>query len=148
VFGIVGDGGLAMQLGEFSTAVRYGSPLKLLMIKNNMLNRIAWEQMILQSAIRLRAAADRFRQGSGSHGGRGFRISTLEDIDRVLGEAFAAPEATIIEAVVDAYEPLFPPKMPPDYAENFKHALPETPGHESIEAAVFDEPLRTMMKAE
>ncbi|TGV29458.1 pyruvate oxidase, partial [bacterium M00.F.Ca.ET.168.01.1.1] len=46
VAAIVGDGGLAMQLGEFSTAVRYGIPLKVLVIKNNVLNQIAWEQMM------------------------------------------------------------------------------------------------------
>lgn len=43
---VVGDGGLAMQLGEFSTAIRYGIPLKLLVLKNNILNQIAWEQMM------------------------------------------------------------------------------------------------------
>ena len=37
VFAVVGDGGFAMQLGEFSTAVRYHVPLKILVIKNNML---------------------------------------------------------------------------------------------------------------
>jgi pyruvate dehydrogenase (quinone) len=46
VFAVVGDGGFAMQLGEFSTAVRYRIPLKLLVIKNGMLNQIAWEQMM------------------------------------------------------------------------------------------------------
>src|SRR5690606_33371071 len=46
VFAVVGDGGFAMQLGEFSTAVRYRIPLKVLVLKNNMLNQIAWEQMM------------------------------------------------------------------------------------------------------
>ncbi|MFD2029199.1 hypothetical protein ACFSKM_00485 [Ancylobacter dichloromethanicus] len=31
----------------------------------------------------------------------------------------------LIEAVVDAAEPMMPPKMPPDYAENFRKALPK-----------------------
>src|ERR1044071_570813 len=42
LFAIIGDGGFAMQLGEFSTAVRHELPLKVLVIKNGMLNQIAW----------------------------------------------------------------------------------------------------------
>ena len=40
LFAVVGDGGFAMQLGEFSTAVRH---LLLLVIENNMLNQITWK---------------------------------------------------------------------------------------------------------
>jgi pyruvate dehydrogenase (quinone) len=53
----------------------------------------------------------------------------------------------VIEALVDAYEPMMPPKLPPDYAENFRKALPETPGHERIEANLAEEPLKTMVAA-
>jgi pyruvate dehydrogenase (quinone) len=47
--------------------------------------------------------------------------------------------------VVDAYEPMMPPKMPADYAQNFRKALAETPGREQIEDNLNREPLRTMM---
>jgi len=40
-----------------------------------------------------------------------------------------------------------PPKMPPDYAENFRKALRKTPGREAIEASIAKEPARTMMVA-
>ena len=53
----------------------------------------------------------------------------------------------MIEAVVDAYEPMMPPKMPPDYAKNFQAALPETPGHEKIAENISAEPFSNMMKA-
>lgn len=36
------------------------------------------------------------------------------------------------------------PMMPPDDAENFRKALPQTPGHAEIEATLAEEPLRTM----
>ena len=57
--------GLAVPLGEFSTAVRYRIPLKVLVIKNNMLNQIAWEKMLFlgnpQFGIELPSALARDR---------------------------------------------------------------------------------------
>jgi len=148
IFAIVGDGGFAMQLGEFSTAVRYKIPLKLLVIKNNMLNQIAWEQMMFlgnpQFGCELQPID--FAMAAESMGGIGFSISRPEDVEDVLDRAFAAEGPVVIEAVVNAAEPMMPPKMPPDYAKNFKKALPETPGHEEIEATIAEEPLKTMME--
>ncbi|MER8696245.1 thiamine pyrophosphate-binding protein [Mesorhizobium opportunistum] len=149
VAAIVGDGGFAMQLGEFSTAVRYKIPLKLLVIKNNMLNQIAWEQMMFlgnpQFGCELQPID--FAKAAEAMGARGFRIERADQIETVLDEAFAAEGPVVIEAVVDAYEPLMPPKMPPDYAKNFRQALPQTPGRERIEENIAREPAKSMMDA-
>jgi pyruvate dehydrogenase (quinone) len=145
---VVGDGGLAMQLGEFSTAVRYGIPLKLLVIKNNMLNQIAWEQMMFlgnpQFGCELQPID--FAMAAQAMGGKGFSITSEAEIAGALDAAFAEPGPVIIEALVDRYVPMLPPKVPEDYRKNFEKALPETPGHEQIEANVAEEPLATMMK--
>src|SRR5262249_21161140 len=42
----VGDGGFAMLMGEFATAVQYKLPIKVVVIKNNSLAQIKWEQMV------------------------------------------------------------------------------------------------------
>lgn len=150
VFAVVGDGGFAMQLGEFSTAVRYRIPLKVLVLKNNMLNQIAWEQMMFlgnpQFGCELQPID--FAMAAEAMGGIGYSVSRPEDVESMLDAAFAVDGPVVIEAVVDAYEPMMPPKMPPDYAKNFRKALPETPGHEEIAANVAEEPLKTMMTAE
>jgi pyruvate dehydrogenase (quinone) len=147
---VVGDGGFAMQLGEFSTAVRYRIPLKVLVIKNNMLGQIQWEQMMFlgnpQFACELQPID--FAKAAEAMGGRGFTLDDPDQVDRILDEAFATEGPVVIEAVVDPFEPMMPPKLPPDYAKNFRKALPETPGHERIEANVQQEPLRTMMNPE
>src|SRR5690606_21405294 len=147
VFAVVGDGGLAMQLGELSTAVRYHIPLKVLVLKNNMLNQIAWEQMMFlgnpQFACELQPID--FAMAAKAMGGSGYSVSRAEDVDAVLDAAFAEEGPVLIEAVVDPYEPMMPPKMPSHYRRNFAAALPETPGRERIEANVAQEPLRTMM---
>ena len=41
----VGDGGLTMLMGEFATAVQYSLPIKVIVIKNDTLGMIRWEQM-------------------------------------------------------------------------------------------------------
>jgi pyruvate dehydrogenase (quinone) len=147
VFAVVGDGGLAMQLGEFSTAVRYRIPLKLLVIKNNMLNQIAWEQMMFlgnpQFACELQPID--FAMAAQAMGGIGYSVTRPEEIEGVLDAAFAAEGPVIIEAVVDAYEPMLPPRMPDEYRKNMRTALQKTPGGKEIEANLAQEPLKTMM---
>lgn len=147
VLAVVGDGGFAMQLGEFSTAVRHRIPLKMLVIKNGMLNQIAWEQMMFlgnpQFACELQPID--FTLAAKALGGIGYRISRPEEIDGVLDAAFADEGPVIIEAVVDAYEPMMPPRMPEDYRRNMKKALNETPGRAQIEANLAQQPLKTMM---
>jgi pyruvate dehydrogenase (quinone) len=144
---VVGDGGFAMQLGEFSTAVRQRIPLKLLVIKNNMLNQIAWEQMMFlgnpQFGCELQPID--FAKAAEAMGGRGFSIERAEEVQPVLDEAFAAPGPVVIQAVVDAYEPMMPPKMPPDYARNFMKSLPQTQGKERIAENVSKEPAHSML---
>jgi pyruvate dehydrogenase (quinone)/pyruvate oxidase len=44
--GFVGDGGFTMLMGEFATAVKYRLPIKIVVIKNNTLGQIKWEQMV------------------------------------------------------------------------------------------------------
>jgi pyruvate dehydrogenase (quinone) len=147
IFAVVGDGGLAMQLGEFSTAVRYKIPLKILVIKNNMLNQIAWEQMMFlgnpQFACELQPID--FAMAAVAMGGLGYSITRPEDVDGTLDAAMAAEGPVIIESVVDAYEPMMPPRMPDEYRKNMQKALPQTPGSDEIEANLAKEPLRTMM---
>ncbi|MGD9923519.1 MAG: thiamine pyrophosphate-dependent enzyme, partial [Pseudorhodoplanes sp.] len=150
IFAIVGDGGFAMQLGEFSTAVRYGIPLKLLVIKNNMLNQIAWEQMMFLGNPQFGGELQPidFVKAAEAMGGRGFSITRHGEIEDVFDRAFSTEGPVVIEAVVDPYEPMMPPKMPADYAKNFRKALPETPHHERIEANTAEEPLKTTMDAD
>src|SRR6266513_1280499 len=42
----VGDGGFSMLMADFATAVKYQLPIKVIVIKNNSLGQIKWEQMV------------------------------------------------------------------------------------------------------
>ena len=45
---VVGDGGLTMLMGEIATLVKYKLPVKVIVIKNNVLGQIKWEQMVME----------------------------------------------------------------------------------------------------
>ena len=46
VIAFVGDGGFSMLMADFVTAVKYKLPIKVVIIKNNYLGQIKWEQMV------------------------------------------------------------------------------------------------------
>src|SRR6185312_12848532 len=49
VVGFVGDGGFTMLMGEVATLVKYKLPVKIIIIKNNVLGQIKWEQLVLDA---------------------------------------------------------------------------------------------------
>ena len=46
VYCIIGDGGLSMLLGELITVAAYKLNIKIIVVKNNTLGQIKWEQMV------------------------------------------------------------------------------------------------------
>src|SRR5581483_6029279 len=46
VIAFVGDGGFTMLMGEILTAVKYKLPIKVVIVKNNYLAQIKWEQIV------------------------------------------------------------------------------------------------------
>src|SRR4029453_9238473 len=46
VVAFVGDGGFAMLMADFATCVKYRLPVKVVVVKNNTLGQIKWEQMV------------------------------------------------------------------------------------------------------
>ena len=54
---VVGDGGFTMLMGEVATLVKYKLPVKVVIIKNNVLGMIKWEQMVLNAQPPVRRAS-------------------------------------------------------------------------------------------
>lgn len=143
LYAVVGDGGLGMQLGEFSTAVRHNLPLKLLVLQNGMLNQIAWEQMMFlgNPQFGCELVPIDFAMAARAMGARGFLIEKYSEMEAVLDEAFSCKGPVLIQANVDRYEPMLPPILPRDYARNIETALPETPGGGNIRRNMEQNPL-------
>ena len=60
---VVGDGGFTMLMGEVATLVKYNMNVKVIIIKNNVLGQIKWEQIVFEGnpEFGVAAAAHRFR---------------------------------------------------------------------------------------
>lgn len=121
----VGDGGFSMLMAEFVTAVKYNLPIKVVIVKNNTLGQIKWEQMVFlgnpEYGVELHPID--FVKFAEACGARGFRIDDPADCGRILDEALAAPGPVIIEAVVDPLEPPMPPKITLEQAVHFAESL-------------------------
>ncbi len=48
VVAVVGDGGFTMLMGELATIRKYNLPIKVMIIKNNALGEIKWEQLVME----------------------------------------------------------------------------------------------------
>jgi pyruvate dehydrogenase (quinone) len=149
VVAFVGDGGLSMLLGELATIARYRLPVKIVVMKNNTLGQIKWEQLMFLGNPEYECDLQPidFAKVADAMGIRGFAVSTAAECGDVLDAAFAHPEAALVEAWVDPNEPLLPPKRMPEYVRNLKKALNNgTPGSAQIRRALEQEPSRTMLQ--
>jgi pyruvate dehydrogenase (quinone)/pyruvate oxidase len=123
--GLVGDGAFTMLMGEFVTAVKYKLPIKIIVLKNNVLGQIKWEQMVFlgnpEYGVELEPID--FVGIAKACGGEGYRIENPADCGRILDAAFANGKPTVVEAVVDALEPPMPAKVKPEQAAHFAESL-------------------------
>jgi pyruvate dehydrogenase (quinone) len=121
----VGDGGFSMLMAELSTCVKYKLPVKVVVIKNNTLGQIKWEQMVFlgnpEYGVELEPI-DHVKLAEAC-GARGFRMDKPADAGRIMQEALATPGPVVIEAVVDANEPPMPPRITRDQAQKFAESL-------------------------
>jgi len=144
----VGDGGFSMLMAEFSTAVKYKLPIKVVIIKNNTLGQIKWEQMVFLGNPEYGCELEPidFVAFAEACGGRGFRIEEHDRCGAVLDEALAEPGPAIIEAVVDPYEPPYPPKFTADQARKFAQSLVRgEPNREKIAMTVLSDRVRELV---
>ena len=121
----VGDGGFSMLMAEPVTAVKYQLPIKVIVIKNNTLGQIKWEQMIFlgnpEYGVDLEPID--FAAFAYACGAMGFTIEDPADCGQVLDQALATPGPVVVQAVVDPLEPPMPPKVRPDQAVKFAESL-------------------------
>lgn len=121
----VGDGGFSMLMAEFATAVKYQLPIKVIIIKNNTLGMIKWEQMVFlgnpEYGCELQPID--FAAFAQACGGIGMTIEDPEQCGSVIDQALAAEGPVIVEAVVDPFVPPSPPKITLEQAARFAQSL-------------------------
>ncbi|HEU4605010.1 MAG TPA: thiamine pyrophosphate-dependent enzyme [Nitrososphaera sp.] len=121
----VGDGGFSMLMAEFATAVQYNLPIKVVIIKNNTLGMIRWEQMAFlgNPEYGVEFTPIDFSKFAESCGGRGYSITEPAEVRPVMSQAMAERRPTIIEAYVDPFEPPMPPKVDMEFVGNLAESF-------------------------
>ncbi|MGY8525485.1 thiamine pyrophosphate-dependent enzyme [Paracidovorax citrulli] len=150
VVAFVGDGGLSMLMGELATIARYKLPIKIVLIKNNTLGQIKWEQMMFlgNPETECDLTPIDFAAVAQACGVRSWRVDDPAQCAEVAQQALDHPGAALIEATVDPNEPLLPPKRNEKYANNLQQAIEQgTPGAKELQEALAREPARTMMSS-
>jgi pyruvate dehydrogenase (quinone) len=125
----VGDGAFTMLMGEFATAAKYELPITVVVVKNNTLGMIKWEQMVFlgnpEYGCELQPID--FVRVAEACGGFGYRCEKPKEARSTLEEALRAARKqrrpTLVEAVVDPFEPPHPASVKLDQAVNMAKAL-------------------------
>jgi pyruvate dehydrogenase (quinone) len=149
VVAFTGDGGMSMLLGELATVVRYRLPIKIVVMKNNSLGQIKWEQLMFLGNPEYECDLQPidFAGVAAAMGMKGLRIDSPSRCGETLRDAFATAGPVLVEAPVDPNEPLLPPKRMPKYVANLEKALAAgTPGAAQIRAALAREPSRSQLR--
>jgi pyruvate dehydrogenase (quinone) len=144
----VGDGGFSMLMADFVTAVKYKLPIKVVIVKNNTLGQIKWEQMVFlgnpEYAVDLQPID--FAEFAHSCGGIGFTVDDPADCNRVMTEFLNAPGPAILQAVVDPFEPPLPAKVNASQAVHFAESLARgEPNRKKIALTALSDKVRELI---
>ena len=144
----VGDGGFTMLMGEFAQCVKYRLPVKIVIVKNNSLGQIKWEQMVFlgnpEYGCELQPID--FAAFARACGGVGYTIEDPATCGEILERALAEPGPVIIEAVVDPHEPPYPGKVTLEQAKHLAQSLARgTPNRKKIALTVAADKVREIV---
>jgi pyruvate dehydrogenase (quinone) len=121
----IGDGGFAMLMAEFLTAVKYDLPIVVVVVRNDVLGQIKWEQIVFlgnpEYGVELHNPD--FARFAELCGGVGWKVERPEEIRPALEAALASGKPALVEVVVDPFEPPMPPKVEAGQVLRFAEAL-------------------------
>jgi len=120
----VGDGGFAMLMADFATAVKYDLPIVVVVFNNQRLGMIKFEQegrgMPEFGTRRWNLDFADFAEGAG---GKGIRVDRAEEVEEALRQALRQGVPTVVDIATDANEKPLPPRISFDQARGYAEAL-------------------------
>jgi pyruvate dehydrogenase (quinone) len=148
VAALVGDGGFSMLMAEFANCVRYKLPIKLVIVKNNTLGMIKWEQMVFlghpEYGCELQPID--FAAFARACGGTGFTIEDPAQCGAMLDQALATDGPVLVDAIVDPFAPPWPPKVSAEQAAKFAESLVKgEPNRKKIALTVLSDKVRELV---
>jgi pyruvate dehydrogenase (quinone) len=148
VVALVGDGGFSMLMAEMATCVKYELPVKVVVVRNNVLGQIKWEQMVFlgnpEYGVELQPID--FARVAEACGASGFSVERPEECGPLLDRALATPGPVVVQAHVDPYEPPLPAKITIEQATKFAASLVRgEPNREKIALTVLGDRVREVV---
>jgi len=102
---VVGDGGFTQLMGELATAVKYELPVKIVILKNDSLAEVLFEQRELGNPdYGCGLAPIDFVAFAKACGADGFRCSSPGELKAAIQATLHSPKAAVLEASVDVNE--------------------------------------------
>jgi pyruvate dehydrogenase (quinone)/pyruvate oxidase len=144
----VGDGGFSMLMADFVTAVKHQLPIKVIVIKNNTLGQIKWEQMVFLGNPEFGCELQPidFAAFARACGGTGVTVTEPAACGQIIQEVLEAPGPALLEAVVDPYEPPMPPHVESKQALHFAKALARgTPKRMKIATTILEDRVKELV---
>lgn len=144
----MGDGALTMLLGELATCVKYNLDVKIVVIKNNALGQIKWEQIVFlgnpEYVCELQPID--FATVARGLGVTAFSVDDPARCGAVLQQALTVPGPALVEAVVDPHEPPMPPKIEAKQALHLAESLARgTPNRGKIALTIASDTVRELV---
>jgi pyruvate dehydrogenase (quinone) len=140
VIAYVGDGGFAMLMAEFLTAVRHELPIKVVVNNNNSYGQILWEQIVLgypEYAVRHRQPEADFGAWARACGSFGVKVTDAKSVPAAIREALAHPGPALVDCDVNPNEPPMPGKVKYDQAKHFTEAFLRGQPHQAATLATI-----------
>lgn len=102
VMAVAGDGGFGQYMAEWTTAVKYNMPIKVILLNNQELGKISKEQRAADLAVYQTSLVNpHFADFAQSAGGMGLRVEQRKDLFPALEKALAYPGPALVEVMTD-----------------------------------------------
>jgi pyruvate dehydrogenase (quinone) len=140
VIAFVGDGGFAMLMAEFLTAVRAELPIKVIVNNNNSYGQILWEQIVLgypEFAVRHQQPEADFAAWARACGGFGEKVTSPDRLAGAITEALSHPGPALVDVDVNQNEPPMPGKIEYKQAKAFAEAFMKGQPHKAATVATI-----------
>jgi pyruvate dehydrogenase (quinone) len=126
VIAYVGDGGFAMLMAEFLTAIKHQLPVKVVINNNNSLGQILWEQMILgypEYGVRHTEPFVDFTSIATANGALGIKVDRPDGVRAAIERALGHDGPALVDVNVNPDEPPLPGKVEYQQAKKFAEAF-------------------------
>ncbi len=148
VVAFIGDGGLSMLMAELATCAKHKLPIKIVVIKNNTLGQIKWEQMVFLGNPEFGCELQPidFAKVAEACGCEGFAVKRAENCEGMVDQLLRTPGPAVLEAMVDPFEPPMPAKITAEQAAMLaKSLIRGTPDRGKIMGTIFEDKIREVI---